>query len=309
MNIHNTIQNINHAEEQHPEVLDGIDAVSSASHTQLVEDTQREHAYAPIGVYDSGAGGLTILSDLRELLPHEDFVYFADTRHCPYGMRSKQDLTELAIQASRFLLECGVKLIVVACNTASQAALDALRATFPEVPFVGVVPAVKPAARLTRKRRIGVAATNSSAQAEYLQQLITDFAEGVEVYAQGCPELVTLVERGELTGPEVEEVLRSSLAPLLQHDIDVLVLGCTHFPALKSAIQHVTGPDVQIIDSGAAIARRTRTILERDGILHPTNQEWAEQGTLQVWCSGDAAIFSTTANQVLGYPVTAYPAT
>lgn len=291
------------------DILNRCEVVPSISRTQANKSEQQERSYAPIGVYDSGAGGLTILSALREMLPYEDFVYFGDTLHCPYGVRSEQDITELAIQACRFLLDHGVKLIVVACNTASQAALSVLRSTFPQVPFVGVVPAVKPAARLTQKGRIGVAATNRAVQASYLHQLIADFAAGVEVYAEGCPELVTLVERGELEGPEVEAVLHRTLEPLLQHDIDVLVLGCTHFPALKAAIQRVVGPEVRIIDSGAAIARRVHFILEQGGILHPINQAHTAHGALQIWSSGNAAAFTATASRVLGYPVTAYPET
>src|SRR6266496_6299621 len=128
-------------------------------------------AGAPIGVFDSGAGGLTILAALRQELPHETYIYFGDTAHCPYGVRSDAEITELSIRANRFLYEQGVKLIVVACNTASQAALSTLRATLPAVPFVGVVPAVKPAARATKKGRIGIAATNQAAKARYLRKL------------------------------------------------------------------------------------------------------------------------------------------
>jgi glutamate racemase len=261
------------------------------------------HPHAPIGVFDSGAGGLTILSSLRQELPQEHYIYLGDTAHCPYGVRTEADITALTVNACRFLIEQGVKLIVVACNTASQAALNTLRATF-SIPFVGVVPAVKPAARMTRKGRIGIAATNQAARATYLRQLIDNFAEGIQAYAVGCPELVTLVERGALSGPEVEQTLRQALAPLLEHDIDVLVLGCTHFPALRSAIEHVAGEQVQIIDSGAAIARRTHAILEAEGALHPSNGR-SRQGDLQVWCSGNAQSFTDIASAILGYPVTA----
>src|SRR2546426_9298289 len=139
-------------------------------------------AEAPIGVFDSGAGGLTILSALRQELSYENYIYFGDTAHCPYGTRSDAEIIDLSVQANRFLIEQGVKLIVIACNTASQAALNTLRATF-SIPFVGVVPAVKPAARATKKGRIGIAATNQSSKALYLRQLIDQFAEGIEVFA------------------------------------------------------------------------------------------------------------------------------
>jgi glutamate racemase len=265
----------------------------------------RDLARAPIGVFDSGVGGLTILSALLQEMPQERYIYFGDTANCPYGTRSEDEITTLAVQASRFLLKQGVKLIVVACNTASQAALSVLRATF-ALPFVGVVPAIKPAARLTRQGRIGIAATNQAIKAVYLRQLIDDFASDIQVYAVGCPELVTLVERGELDGPAVDDVLCNALAPLLVKDVDVIVLGCTHFPALRPAIQRVAGKKVQIIDSGAAIARRTHNVLDAEGLMRTQS---FEGGGIQIWCSGDAHDFSKVASTVLGYSVIARQAT
>lgn len=262
-------------------------------------------AELPIGVFDSGVGGLTILSALRKELPFEQFVYFADTAYCPYGVRSDADITTLSVNACRFLLEQHqVKLLVVACNTASQAALNTLRATF-HVPFVGVVPAVKPAARLSRRGRIGVMATNNAVKAAYLRQLIDDFADGLEVYAVGCPELVTLVEHGELSGPIVEEAVRHALQPLLAQGVDIIVLGCTHFPALRSVIEQVAGKGVQVIDSGAAIARRTHAILDAEDLKYtPAEHQLAQREPL-FYCSGDAADCSDVASKVLGYAIVA----
>src|SRR5579883_83279 len=260
-------------------------------------------ADAPIGVFDSGAGGLTILSALLKELPHERFIYLGDTAHCPYGVRSDEEITELTSAACRFLIAQGVKLIVIACNTASQAALSTLRATFPDLTFVGVVPAVKPAARLTRKGRIGIAATNQAAKATYLRQLIDEFAGGIAAFAVGCPDLVTLVEHGRFDGPEVEETVRRSLQPVLAEDIDVLVLGCTHFPALQTVIERVAGPKVQVIDSGKAIARRTRSVLQTEGMLAPATLRDQGGGELEVWCSGDPEAFSPVATHILGLPV------
>lgn len=260
---------------------------------------------APIGVFDSGAGGLTILSALRQELPYENYIYFGDTAHCPYGTRSDAEIIDLSVQANRFLIELGVKLIVIACNTASQAALNTLRAKFPSVHFVGVVPAVKPAARATKKGRIGIAATNQAAKAIYLQQLIDEFAGGIQAYAVGCPELVTLVERGELDGPAVEETVKQALQPILLEDVDVIVLGCTHFPALRPVIERVTAHQVQIIDSGVAIARRTHYVLDAERLIQPNNSNQAHTGELQVWCSGDTKVFSNIASKLLGYTVIA----
>ena len=265
-------------------------------------------AEAPIGVFDSGAGGLTILSALRRELPNEHYIYLGDTAHCPYGTRSDAEITELSIHACYFLIEQGAKLIVVACNTASQAALNTLRATF-AVPFVGVVPAVKPAARATKRGRIGVAATNQAAKAIYLRQLIDEFAEGIQVYAVGCPELVMLVENGEFDGPEAEETVKHALQPLLSENVDVIVLGCTHFPALRSLIERITHNQVQVIDSASAIARRTHSVLDTDGMIHPSSPDHTSGGNLSVWCTGDPEAFSKVSSKLLGYPVVAHQIT
>ena len=291
-----------------PEDVTSIHPARNEKHSQPCFDQERivfvEPSDAPIGVFDSGAGGLTILSALRKELPFENYVYFGDTAHCPYGIRSEEDIIALSVQANKFLIEQGAKLIVAACNTASQAALATLRATF-SVPFIGVVPAVKPAARATKKGRIGIAATNQAAKALYLRQLIDKFAGGIEVFAVGCPELVTLVERGELDGPPVEQTVKEALDPLLKEDVDVIVLGCTHFPALRPVIEHITHHRIHVIDSGTAIARRTHAILDTETLIRHSHSHGNAYGTLQVWCSGDAEAFSGVARKVLGYPIIA----
>ena len=265
-------------------------------------------AEAPIGVFDSGAGGFTILSALREELPGENYIYFGDTAHCPYGTRSDSEIVELSIQVCGFLVEQGVKLIVVACNTASQAALNSLRASFTSIRFVGVVPAVKPAARVTKKGRIGIAATNQAAKAIYLRQLIDEFAGGIQAFAVGCPELVTLVEQGEIDGPDVEASVEQALYPILKEDVDVIVLGCTHFPALRPVIERVTHNKIHIIDSGSAVARRTHYVLDTEELIHSTHSSGAQRGNLKVWCSGDAGAFSDVAQKLLGYSIKAHQA-
>jgi glutamate racemase len=286
----------------------GVPARDAERSMQVLDREKAEslaRAEAPIGVFDSGAGGLTILSALRHELPGEDYVYFADTAHCPYGTRSEADITDLSVRIARFLIEQGVKLIVVACNTASQAALTTLRATYPAIPFVGVVPAVKPAARATKNGRIAIAATNQAAKATYLRQLIDEFAGGIQVSAIGCPELVTLVEEGQFDGTQVEETVRQALTPVLEDDVDVIVLGCTHFPALRPVIERVAGPRVQVIDSGVAIARRTRYVLDTEGLMRPVLTEGESKGRAEVFCSGDARHFSAVASELLGYPISA----
>ncbi len=263
-------------------------------------------AEAPIGVFDSGAGGFTILSALRKELPAESYIYFGDTANCPYGLRTDAEIIDFSTQACNFLVEQGVKLIVVACNTASQAALNSLRATFPSILFVGVVPAVKPAARATKKGRIGIAATNHAKSSFYLQQLIEDFADGIQAFRVGCPELVTLVEQGEIDGPDVEATVEQALFPIVKEDVDVIVLGCTHFPALRPVIERVTHYKIHIIDSGSAVARHTHNVLDTEGLIHPTSANGVHGGILEVWCSGDAGAFSDVAQKLLGYSVKAH---
>lgn len=283
-------------------------ARDSERSAQLLCDTRAisgKQADAPIGVFDSGAGGLTILKALQAELPDERFIYIGDTAHCPYGVRNDEEITALTLEACRFLVAQGVKLIVIACNTASQAALSNLRAAMPDLTFVGVVPAVKPAARLTKQGRIGIAATNQAAKAAYLRQLIDEFAEGIEAFAVGCPDLVTLVERGQFDGPEVEEIVRQALQPVLTENIDVLVLGCTHFPALQTVIERVAGPRVQVIDSSHAIARRARAVLENANLLAPADSQENVDERLEIWSSGDPEAFSAVASHILGLPIRA----
>jgi glutamate racemase len=263
---------------------------------------------SPIGVFDSGVGGLTILRELLRELPGERYVYVGDTGNCPYGVRTEEEIQALSIAAANFLLERGAKIIVVACNTASVSALATLRATF-DTPFVGVVPAVKPAAERTRMKRVGVAATEASANGGYLQQLIRDHANGVEVLPVGCPRLVTLIEEGALEGPEIEAAVRGYISPLLERGIDTLVLGCTHFPAILPVFERVAGPKVEIIDSGAAIARQTRRVLTERGALATDRPALAAPRPLspddEFWHSGDEALFARVASLLMGEPITA----
>jgi glutamate racemase len=273
---------------------------------------------APVGVFDSGVGGLTILNELLRELPTERFVYFGDTGNCPYGVRTEAEIQLLAFGAAEFLLARDAKILVVACNTASVSALAALRERFHDIQFVGVVPAVKPAAERTRMGRIGVASTEASARGDYLKRLIAEHANGVRVLATGCPRLVTLAEAGMLDGPEVEEAVRGYIQPMLDAGIDELVLGCTHFPAQRTAFERVAGSGVEVIDSGAAIARQTRRVLDRDGRLAgpaPTaslllsyEAKGERQGRMpgnddELWCSGDVNRFERTAAAILGCPV------
>ncbi len=303
---------MNYSSSEDSTTAHGIYPARDAERSQQTFDRERGESAgrteAPIGVFDSGAGGLTILAALRAELPHEDYIYFGDTANCPYGTRSDEEIITLTSKACQFLIEQGVKLIVIACNTASQAALTTLRSSF-SVPFIGVVPAVKPAARATKKGCIGVAATNQAAKAIYLRQLIDEFAGGIEVFAVGCPQLVTLVEQGNFDQPYADEIVREALEPLLKAQVDVIVLGCTHFPALRPVIERITNHAVQVIDSGSAIARRTHAVLDAESLMRRPDANELQSGDLQVWCSGDPKAFSVVASKLLSFPVTVCQAT
>jgi glutamate racemase len=270
-------------------------------------------SHSPVGVFDSGVGGLTILGELLRELPGERFIYFGDTGNCPYGVRPREEIQLLAENAARLLLSLHAKLVVVACNAASVSAISHLRTTFPFIEFVGVVPAVKPAAQLSRTGKVGVASTEASARSDFLRQLIEEHAGGVEVLAVGCPRLVTMVEAGCLDGPEVEAVIREYIQPMLDAGIDTLVLGCTHFPAIRNAFQRVAGPQVTVIDSGEAIARRTRYLLTRLELLAtpdsgPNTSPRLAGAHDEFWCSGPAEDFSHVASMILNAPVQAHRA-
>lgn len=262
----------------------------------------------PVGVFDSGVGGLTVLRDLLRELPDERYIYFGDTGNCPYGVRPESEIIQLSLNGVAFLLERGAKVIVVACNTASSAAIGALRAAYPEVKFVAVVPAVKPAAEMTRTGRVAIAATNSAARSAYLRGLIQQFAQGVEVYPVGCQRLVALAEDGLLDGPDVEREIRRDIGPLVARGIDVLALGCTHFPAMRPVFERVVGPDVRVIDSGAAVARQTRRVLAAQGLLAAPDGKPAAEPRLprpddEFWRSGPNPAFERVASLLLGSPV------
>lgn len=221
---------------------------------------------ACIGIFDSGSGGLSVYRELIKVLPQERFVYFADAAHCPYGEKSAAYIQDRARWITDFLLEKGADIIVVACNTATAAAIATLRAEYPEVPFVGMEPAVKPAALGTRSGVIGVLATAGTLKgSKYLNTrgLYQDDVRIVEHVGQG---FVELVENGILDGPEAENIVRASLQPLLDEGADTIVLGCTHYPFLQPLIQRLSGPGVRVIDPAPAVARQTLRILTEHGI-------------------------------------------
>jgi len=250
---------------------------------------------APIGVFDSGVGGLTVLRELRARLPREDFLFVADQAHAPFGSRPMDEVLRLGFGIADFLLTAGSKLLVVACNTISAAALQPLRKAHPGVPFVGMEPAVKPAAAETRNGVIGVIATEATFQGELFAGAVDRFGRGVKVVTRTVPGLVERIERGETEGPDLETMLRERLAPLLKEGIDELVLGCTHFPLAAGALQHVVGKDVRIIDPSPAVARRTEDLLRKRNLL---NAEGG--GRLCAYTSGDTERMALFLRRTLG---------
>ncbi len=209
-----------------------------------------------IGVFDSGVGGLSVLGEVRRLLPGADLIYLADQANSPYGQRSLGEVRKLAEACTRHLLDLGADLIVVACNTASAAALHHLRSMFPGVPFVGMEPAIKPATGLTRSKVVGVLATAATFQSELFSSVVGRFADGVTIVTQACPGWADLVETGEISGPVTEAAIARQLDPVLAAGADTLVLGCTHYPFLRRVIAERAGAQVVIVDPAPAVARQ-----------------------------------------------------
>lgn len=218
----------------------------------------------PIGVFDSGVGGLTIFSEITKLLPGESIIYFADQNNMPYSGKSERELEKITSNIVRFLIKNKVKLIVVACNTATVYVIDCLRSKF-KVPIIGVVPVVKTAARLTKSGRIGILSTIATSKSKYQKDLIKKFANGLIGNNIGADELVPFIEAGDLNSKELNNVLEK----VLKHfsGVDVLALGCSHYPFLKEKIQIILGPKVLILDSGPAVARQVKRVLESNKIL------------------------------------------
>jgi glutamate racemase len=233
-----------------------------------------------IGVFDSGVGGLSVWREIVRRLPHEDTCYLADQAHVPYGSRQLTEVREFSESVVRFLLERGADVIVVACNTASAAALHYLRRTFPDVLFVGMEPAVKPAAEQTRNGVVGVIATQATFQGELFGSLVERYAGDVQVLTRVCPGLVEAVEAGALDTPGTEALLRQCLTPLIEAGVDQLVLGCTHYPFLRSAIRRLLGAGVTVIDPAPAVARQTRRVLARRSVGAPSEWRFSRENEL-----------------------------
>ncbi|MFC5050385.1 glutamate racemase [Rubritalea spongiae] len=218
-----------------------------------------------VGILDSGVGGLSVLLEIRKKLTHIPIHYIGDSAWCPYGNKSAEQIQARCFAITEQLIEMGARTIVVACNSATIHAVEALRARYP-LPFIGMEPAVKPASKLTQSGTIGVLATEASIAGEKFHKLLQTHISpnGLKVITQHCPDFVTLVERGVLNGPEVEDAVKRYAQPTVEAGADTLVLGCTHYPFLRASIQQVVGPNVKLIDTGEAVARQTASIIPLD---------------------------------------------
>ena len=221
----------------------------------------------PIGIFDSGVGGTSIWKEIHSLLPNENTIYLADSKHAPYGNKSKEKILELSIKNTELLLKKDCKLIVVACNTATTNAIKILRKTY-NIPFIGIEPAIKPAALNTKTKTIGVLATKGTLTSELFHKTTNLFAEGITVLEQVGEGIVPLIESGKTNSQEMKEILQKYLNPLLKANIDYLVLGCTLYPYLIPLLVEKLPNHIKIIDSGEAVAKQTKNILEQYGLLN-----------------------------------------
>lgn len=251
---------------------------------------------APIGVFDSGLGGLTVVRELRRKLPNERVIYFGDLARLPYGNKSDEQIRDFSLQNTQFLLKRRVKAIVVACNSSAAAAFWFLRGRY-SLPIIDVMqPAARQAAETSRNLRVGVMGTQATIASHAYERAIMQVNPAIKVYTSACPLLVPLVEEGILSGPLVQMALERYLRPLLKQKIDTLVLGCTHYPLLRHAIQKAVGPRVRLIDSAPAAVRELKCVLEDRGELRP-----AKQGSgLEVFVSDFSKNFLDVGKRFLG---------
>lgn len=264
----------------------------------------RAHTDDPIGIFDSGVGGLSVLRHLRAQLPAEHLLYVADQVHVPYGARSAAEIRQLSEAITRSLLAQRAKLIVVACNTASGAALSALRRRFPSVPFVGMEPAVKPAATQTKSGKVGVLATTGTFESQRYDNLMTRFAGNVTVLEDPCLGLVELVEAGAINTPDTRTLLQRCLAPMLATGVDTLVLGCTHYPFVMPLIRQIAGKAVSIIDPAPAVARQALRLLQQ----HRLQNVSPHSGEVFAYTTADPQAFSRLAQRLLDFQLIVKPA-
>ena len=253
-------------------------------------------------MFDSGVGGLSVMREIHRELPHEDLLYAADSGHAPYGEKPPEFIQQRAFAIVSFLIDQGAKAVVVACNTATGIAVDALRARW-SIPIVAIEPAIKPAVARTRSGVVGVLATTQTIASARFARLVDSFGGEAEVLSQACPGLVEEIERGEVAGPGARALVADYVAPLLARGADTIVLGCTHYPFVSDVIRSVVGPNVEIIDPAAAVARELRRRLGDQNLLTASTRP----GTTRLWTSGPPDVLQAVTAR-LGFDVVAVQA-
>jgi glutamate racemase len=219
-----------------------------------------------IGLFDSGIGGTSIWKEVVQLMPHEHTMYIADSAYAPYGHKTKEQIIERCVKNTEFLLDKGCKIVIVACNTATTNAIEYLRLHY-DIPFIGIEPAIKPAAMLSKSGAVGILATRGTLSSQLFEKTSADHARHVKTIEQEGEGIVALIENGKIESDEMTALLNAYLQPMLKHNIDHLVLGCTHYPYLIPQIEKIVGPQVTIIDSGRAVAKQTLAVLRKHGLL------------------------------------------
>lgn len=245
----------------------------------------------PIGLFDSGIGGTSIWKEVHALLPNENTVYLADSKNAPYGKKSKQEIIDLCFKNVDFLLEQNCKLIVVACNTATTNAIKEMRAKY-NIPFIGIEPAIKPAANRTETQTIGILATKGTLNSELFNRQVENYAN-VRILEQVGYGLVELIESGKIATEEMRNLLKLYLRPMVEAGMDYLVLGCSHYPYLIPEIKKIIPDTIKIIDSGEAVAKQTKTILENNNLINNSSDE----GKTIFYTNSDASVLKT----ILGF--------
>lgn len=274
------------------------------SSTEPYEQLITDPAQLPIGLFDSGVGGLTVLNAMRINMPGEDYLYLGDTARLPYGTKSRHTIIRYAVQASAKLIDRQIKLLVVACNTATAAALPTLRQTFPTIPIIGVVdPGAEAACHASSTGNIAVIATESTVRGGAYQDAILHRRPDARVRSIACPLLVPAAEEGWFEGPIVESIISHYIDPLLNGDDrpDCLVLGCTHYPLLEQAIRQVTGPDIVLVDSAATTAEAVQSCLDNTRMSHPQQQD--RIGVTRFFTTDDVPRFARTGSLFLRAPI------
>ena len=246
----------------------------------------------PIGIFDSGIGGTSIFKEIHALLPNETIIYLADSKNAPYGNKSEENILLLSIKNTELLISKGCKIIVVACNTATTNAITYLRANY-DIPFIGIEPAIKPAALNTQTKAIGILATKGTLSSHLFHKTADLYANGIKVIEQVGEGIVPLIESGELDSKELKTLLEIYLEPMLAKNIDFLVLGCTHYPYLIPMLTKILPSDVKIIDSGLAVAKQTQAVLSKYNILNSS----AEKPIINLFSNGDIDILKSILNQ------------